>query len=72
MEEVKKIEVVDVGKNDIVIITADTGKLRPTRAAEYCEKIAENMKEKFPDNEVWVVPQTIDISVLHMVEYPVV
>ena len=72
MEEVKKIEVVDVGKNDIVVITVDIGQVRPTRAAEYCNKIMESIKPKFPNNEVLVVPDTIDISVLHMVEYPIV
>ena len=70
-ENITGINKIDLEPNDILVLTIDTGKLPPQRADDFIAKIKDNMKDFFPDNKIMAVSKTIDISVLHIVEEPI-
>lgn len=65
---VEKIERLDIAPNDIIVLTVDCGKLSPKKREEYLESVKHAAQKAIPDNTWWVIPNTMDVSVLRMVE----
>lgn len=67
-----KIEKLDMGPNDILVVTVDCGKMRGAQVENHLAVTKLGFKKTFPDNEVMVLSSRIDLSVLHMVEEPII
>jgi hypothetical protein len=72
LEHVDKVSAVSVNLDDILVVTVDVGKMRATHADAYMVRIKDNFKQTFTDNEILVISSNIDLSVLHMVEEPII
>jgi hypothetical protein len=69
---IERIEAINVGPNDIIVVTVDCGKLPPRKAEEYLINLKNRIKPTFPNNTLLVLNNQIDLSVLHMVEHPII
>lgn len=72
VERLHKLSSVDLHSGDILIISADSGKLPPAKAEQYFKNIKDNYVEildrlNMNDVEVCVVNKNVDFSVLHMI-----
>jgi hypothetical protein len=72
LEHVDGISTVDVNPDDILIVTVDCGKMRPGQAERYMGKVKDKFAQTFSDIEIMVISNNIDLSVLHMVEDPII
>ena len=63
-----KIEKVDMGPNDILVVTVDCGKMRGNQVVKHLAVHEAEYRKVFPDNDIMVVSSRVDLSVLHMVE----
>jgi hypothetical protein len=77
LEHIDGLKKIDLNPNDMLLISVDVGKMSPKQQGEYCKKIADNFLEKLKKRgldsvEVIVYANTIDFSVLHIVEEPII
>lgn len=75
--DLKKLDSVDLGPGDILIVSVDKGKMRGLQVERYFLTIADDVKRVLhaaghTDVEVMVVPNTTEFSVLKMAENPIV
>lgn len=68
IKSVSMIKKATVGKDDIVVVKVDIGKMPANRAQQYMDSIGKMMKQSLKDsnmsNRVLIIPKSMDIEIM--------